>query len=93
MDTTKLEMEQARAVHAERVLSDPLIAEAFEALERAHIDRWKHETDAEKRERVWLSYQLLGKFKGYFQEMVATGKMAAQTLGDLEARKKRLGLF
>ena len=62
---------------AERILSDPIFNEAWEALEEEILVSWKNSTDLdiETRERLWLSLKYLNRLKDHFENIVTTGKM------------------
>lgn len=93
-----LHMESAKGARAERLLSDELVAEAFEAIERDYLDAWKKTgaRDTEARERLWQAYQIAGKVRTHLLSVAANGKLAQKELEEIEAlgeRKKILGVF
>lgn len=73
------EAEQRRAEQARRLLEDPLIREAFAAVEAGLRERWlaTAEDGAAERERLWLSLRLLRQVQGFLQEAVTTGRLAS----------------
>lgn len=73
------ELELRRAEQARRLLEDPLMREAFAAVEVQLRERWLStaEDQAAERERLWLSLRLLQQVNGYLQEAVTTGRLAA----------------
>jgi hypothetical protein len=86
-----------RASRAQQLLDDELIKEAFEALERAYITRWRATAieDVTGREKLFLAINVVGKVKDHLTAAVADGKLAATELNNLalEAqRKKRFGI-
>jgi hypothetical protein len=70
-----------RGEEAKRVLAEPLLAEAFEAIEATLIDAMRRvDVGAKDRHQdLIVSLQLLGKVRGYLTDIVQTGKMAAMT--------------
>jgi len=68
-----------RAVRAEQILRDPMIVEAFGAIEKEIIDQWElcPVRDTEGRELLWQYYKVTRKFKGIFEGAVQNGKVAA----------------
>jgi hypothetical protein len=73
------DLELRRAEQARRLLDDPLFREAFAALESRLQEQWltTAEDAASERERLWLSLRLLRQVRGYLQDIVTTGKLAA----------------
>ncbi len=73
------EAEQRRAEQARRLLEDPLMREAFAAVEDGLRERWlaTAEDAAVERERLWLSLRLLRQVQGFLQEAVTTGRLAS----------------
>jgi hypothetical protein len=78
---TPRDAELRRGEQARRLLEDPLLREAFAAVEAGLRERWlaTAEEAAHVRERLWLSLRLLRQVQGYLQEAVTTGKLAALT--------------
>lgn len=73
-----LDEEDRRGFEAERVLNEPLLKEAFESVERGLVDAMKRVPmgDTKTQHELVLTLQLLGKVKGYIEEVVQTGKLA-----------------
>lgn len=91
-DEIKLTRAAERATQAQRLLSDPLLAEGFAKLESDLMAAWKASDprDAQGREIAWNVVQQVGRLKGYLETVMSGGKIA---LVDLADRKKRLGIF
>jgi hypothetical protein len=96
-DRDRLEESTRRAKHAEVLLNDPLLKEAFASLERDYIEAWKAtsvvQTDA--RERLWQALQIVGKVRDHLALLVADGKVAAKEIERIERlgeRRKILGV-
>lgn len=82
-----------RGERAHALMTDPLMVEAYEAVETALIDRWRACPDQAERERIWLSQALLRKLWGHLEHVVATGKIAEKDLDDLLAEERRRKRF
>ena len=73
---------------AERLLSDPLVKQAFEDL----LELYKQEifntkfTENEKRTYLWVAYNLVDKIRGHLQSVMASGKLTQQELDQLNKR-------
>lgn len=67
-----------RADDAERLMNEPLLKEAFAAVEEALIAHLKRVAvgDSNAHRDLIVSLQLLSKVRGYMQSTIATGKMA-----------------
>lgn len=78
-----------RGDNAERLLRDPLIAEAFDIIRAEYIAAWENAParDTEGRERIWAHLQALGKVKGHLESVVATGKITKKQMAELEGRR------
>lgn len=93
-----LHAEAAKGARAERLLSDELITEAFEAIERDYLDAWKKTgaRDTEARERLWQAYQIAGKVRTHLLSVAANGKLAQKELDEIERlgeRRKIMGII
>lgn len=76
------EQDISRAMEAERLLSHPLLQEAFQAIDEEITDRWQNSpaNDADGREKLWLSRKLLQRVKLHLESVVSNGQMAQATL-------------
>ena len=70
--------EVRRGEEAKRVMAEPLLTEAFAAVEATLIDAIKRvDVGAKDRHQdLIVSLQLLGKVRGYLTDAVVTGRMA-----------------
>ena len=86
--------EVARGQRAQAILDDPLVGEAFAAIERECIAEWRRAParDVEGRERIWLMLKLAGRLRAHFESVVASGKLAGERIAGLE-KARRLRLF
>jgi ribonuclease HI len=85
-----------KAAQAQRLLTDPLYVESFNALEAQLIQAWiaSDPRDADGRERCWLAVHANRKQRDYFASFVNNGKMAQAQLDELAKqaeRRKRFG--
>lgn len=66
-----------RAEDAKRVLAEPLLQEAFSAVESAIFNELRRvDVGAQDKQRdLIVTLQLLGKLKGYLENIVLTGQM------------------
>lgn len=73
-----LEDESTRGDHAARLLSDPLLNEAFDKLQARFSEAWINSPsrDVEGREVLWLSTKLLAQIKTHLITLVESGQMA-----------------
>lgn len=66
-----------RAKHAERLLSEPLIQEAFSAVESSLVDAMRRAAvgDVDTHHNLVLSLQLLGQVERQFKNWISDGKL------------------
>lgn len=85
-----LEREQRRGEQARRLLEDPLMVEAFAAVEGSLRRQWEAsgDGDAAARERLWLMLKLLRRVQGLLTEALETGRLAEAQLAGGEAARK-----
>ena len=77
-----LERESRRGEQAKRLLDDPLLQEAFAAVDQALRDAWSSTADdaTDERERLWLMLKLLGRVRAHLSRVLETGKLADRQL-------------
>jgi len=92
-DEAKLAQEVARSQDAQALLENPLLIEAFDAIEKEIDKEWKQSkaNDADAREKLYLMNRLLAKLKGQIQTHVQTGRLAQKQLIDLRERRSWFG--
>lgn len=85
--------EISRGQRAQAILEDPLVGEAFAALERECLAEWRAAParDVEGRERLWLMLKMAERFKAHFTSLIDSGKLAGERVAALE--KARRGFF
>ncbi len=78
-----------RGRRAQQLLDDPLIAEAFEAMEADLVAAWRAAPvrDVEGREHLWLMLRASEKLRGIFVGYVEAGKVDAHNLMLAEAER------
>jgi hypothetical protein len=83
-----------RGVRAQAILADPLVEEAFAALEAQCIDEWRRAParDVEGRERLWLMLKLAERLQQHFASLVENGRLAGERIAALE-KERKLKLF
>jgi hypothetical protein len=81
-----LEQESRRGEQARRLLEDPLLQEAFDAVDRALRGAWVATADeaADDRERLWLMLKLLERVRAHIIEVLQTGKLADGQLAKIK---------
>lgn len=86
-DEIALRKHMERAAQAEAVLGNPLILEAFGAVEEDILTRWKSSEarDTHAREMAWMTFVGLGLVRQYLETMVADGKVAGAEVEKIEA--------
>lgn len=90
IDQDKLAAATARANRAKALLDDPLLVEAFEALEREYIAAWRatQVRDNDARERLWQAVNVASKVRDHLKLAVSNGAVAQREI-DLLADKQR----
>lgn len=89
MSEGKLMAEQARGERAAALLRDPLIEEAFDALEDKYVSGWKDSSSTERRETLFQMYQALMVVRGHLTEVVETGNLAKLEINFQNKSKRR----
>jgi len=93
-----LEYAAAKAMRAQALLDDKILAEAFTTLEANYISAWRRTTidDAAGREKLFLAVNIVGKVRDHLSAVIANGKLAQAELNELlqvAARRKRFGVL
>ena len=97
-DETALGLAQSRALRAQRLLEDELLAEAFKTLEDSYTQAWRNTVidDVSAREKLFLAINVVGKVRDHLTTAVNNGKLAAaelKELAQLAERKRRFGIL
>lgn len=71
-----------RASQAEAVMKNPLVNEVLDLLEKDIITAWENTPmrDQEAREKAWMYYITVRKFRNVFTTYIETGRMASMQL-------------
>lgn len=77
-----LEDQMSRGDEAARLLENPVLTEAFTALEQEYTNLWKQTkaSDEAAREKLWLSIRQLQMVQAHLHSAIQTGKVARATL-------------
>jgi hypothetical protein len=87
MSEAKLRTQQERAAHAERLLNDEILKEAFDKLDTEFMRTWRQTSvsDTEARERIYNLCAALDALKQHIASVIVDGKIAKI---NLEQQKK-----
>lgn len=83
------EQRAARAAAAQRLLTDPLLSEAFASLERTYQAAWLATTAAmaAERERLWDAASVLRSVRQHLEEVAREGVLMESRLSALTQRR------
>jgi hypothetical protein len=81
-EESRLHTEVSRGDRAKALLENPLLVEAFKAVEEDLMNRWRvgPSRDAEAREKIWISTCLLDALKREIEDHITTGTLAKAQL-------------
>lgn len=81
----KLTKATGRAVRAQNLIENELLAEAFDGLEAAYTLAWRSTfiQDVAAREKLFLAINVVGKVRQHLSNIVINGKVAAAELKEL----------
>jgi len=87
-----LEEQQTRAWKAKELLSNELLLEALEAIEKEVILAWEScpARDHDGKEQFWQLFKTSKKFRGLLNGYIETGKLATSELARKETFKDKL---
>jgi hypothetical protein len=96
-DEFKLGEAAAKAIHAQDLLDNELLTEAFKGLEDNYTAAWRATTidDVGAREKLFLAINIVGKVRDHLTAIVTNGKLAQAELKELAQtaeRRKRFGI-
>jgi hypothetical protein len=74
---------------AKDLLENPILVEAFDALEREYLKAWRQSkpADDEERERLWLAVGILDEIKRHLRVVVENGMMAKRDIDKISGKK------
>ena len=96
-DEDKRRREAGRGQAAAELMANPLLAEAFAAVEQGYIDAWASNRapdggalrlGPEGRERLWHAVQTVRKVREALADVVTTGEMARRQIEEASAVKR-----
>ena len=97
-DEQKLQEAAGKAVRAQELLENELLAEAFTKLEDNYSAAWRASTidDVNGREKLFLAINIVGKVRDHLTAAVTNGRLAQAELKELAQtaeRRKRFGIL
>lgn len=97
-DENRLDVATSRALRAQDLLDNELLAESFSALEESYASAWRSTAieDVSGREKLFLAINIVGKVRDHLNTVVANGKLAQAELKELTRvaeRRKRFGIL
>ena len=94
-DESTLHRDVQRGQRAELLRNDPLVQEAFAALETAYTEAWRNSKalDSAGREKLWQAVQIVGLVQAHFGKVLNDGAVARRDLDDLAKLGERRKLF
>ena len=86
---SNLEIEANRGVRAKTILEDELFKETLETLKQSYTEAifQTGPNDELARTKIYLAYQILGKFGDHFRTVMETGQLASKQLEQLRKKK------
>ena len=90
-DDDKLRSALNRAAHANDLLGNELLAEAYDKIESDLVTAWVNSEprDSDGRERVWNAVQANRKHKRFLQNIIDDGKIAQVELDRLIQNERK----
>lgn len=84
-----LEADIQRGVKAQQLLNEPLLIEAFAALQQECTDKWQNSParDAEGREKLFLMLQASLRVQRHLTSLIESGQMASATIAQRVGQK------
>jgi len=84
-----LQKEQTRGQRAKDILEDELFTESLQTLKDSYSNAifQTGPNDELARTKIYLAYQILGKFENHFRSVMETGILASKQLEELRKKK------
>ena len=84
-----LQIEANRGTRAKAILEDEHFQEALETLRKSYTEAifQTGPNDELARTKIYLAYQILGKFGDHFRTVMETGQLASKQLEELRKKK------
>lgn len=98
MSDDELHSAASRGSHAQSLINDELLAEAFAKLEEAYVASWRTTNfdDTPGREKLFIAINVIGKVKEHLGRVMSHGELAKAEIEELvrvAERKKRFGIL
>jgi hypothetical protein len=95
MSEDRLHSARIRAMHAQELVDNEMLTEAFQKLEMSYIEAWKSTGvhDEKGREKLFLAVNVIGKLKEHLKSVIADGKLADAQLKKMIDDQERRRLF
>jgi hypothetical protein len=92
---SKLDQAAAKAVRAQELLDNELLAEAFRGLEDSYTAAWRATRieDVAAREKLFLAINVVGKVRDHLTGILTNGKLAQAELKELAQMAERRRRF
>ncbi len=95
---SRLDAAAAKALRAQELIDNQLLAEVFQSLEESYASAWRGTTidDVSSREKLFLAINIVGKVRDHLNAVIANGRLAEAELGELARageRRKRFGIL
>lgn len=86
------EQRKARAAHAEALMADPLLNEAFDAVEAIYIEHWRttRSDQSAERERLWDAITMLRIVKEHLSAFAIEGALLERDVHALQQARRRI---
>jgi|TARA_R110000751_G_scaffold77484_1_gene156255 hypothetical protein len=86
---SNLDLESSRGSRAKTILEDELFIETIKSLKETYTEAifQTGPNDELARTKIYLAYQILGKFENHFRSTMETGKLASKQLDELRKNK------
>jgi len=84
-----LQLESSRGSRAKNILEDELFKETIDTLKQSYTEAifQTGPNDELARTKIYLAYQILGKFGDHFRTVMETGQLASKQLEQLRKKK------
>jgi len=97
-DESYLAAASGRALRAQELIDNELLAEAFKSLEENYSSAWRSTAidDVQGREKLFLAINIVGKVRDHLHAAVVNGRLAQAELAELARtgeRRKRFGIL
>lgn len=89
MPVADLEEKSRRGEQARRLLNDPLLNEALDALDADIIAMWRKETDTESRESLHMAQLQVARFRAWLNLVFQDGKRATEKIEEMRTGKPK----